>query len=310
MIREKKNKTNPKYPVYIISKGRAKTGQTRKALTKMDVPFYVVVEPQEFEEYAKEIPEEKILTLPFSNLGKGSGPARNWCWEHSISNGAKRHWLMDDNINNFYRLHKNRRIPVNSGIMFRICEDFVDRFENVPISGLNYMGFAPENQKQRPYEKNTRVYSCILIENSCKHKWRGKFNEDTDLSLRVLKDGDCTILFNQFLGDKVWTQAMKGGNTDQLYKTNIDLEEKYWIRDRNPLNTLEKSQMIVDMHPDVCKLVVRYGRVHHVCDYSRFKRNQLVYKKEFKDMKHGINNYGMKLVKIDEEGNPIEEVKL
>jgi hypothetical protein len=36
------------------------------------------------------------------------------------------------------------------------------------------------------------------------------------LSLRALKDGLCTILFNAFLAGKVTTLRMKGGNTDEL----------------------------------------------------------------------------------------------
>jgi hypothetical protein len=40
------------------------------------------------------IDPKKILVLPFSNLGQGGIPARNWVWEHSISIGAKRHWIL------------------------------------------------------------------------------------------------------------------------------------------------------------------------------------------------------------------------
>jgi hypothetical protein len=78
---------NPRYPIYIISKGRWESRQTSKALEKMKVPYRIVVEPQEFDRYAEVIAREKILVLPFSNLGQGSIPARNWVWEHSISEG-------------------------------------------------------------------------------------------------------------------------------------------------------------------------------------------------------------------------------
>ena len=97
---------NPKYPVYIVSKGRAKTGGTRKSLDRMGVPYKIAVEPQDHDDYAAEVGESKLLVLPFSNHGDGPGRARNWCWEHSISQGDKRHWVLDDNIDDFYRLHK------------------------------------------------------------------------------------------------------------------------------------------------------------------------------------------------------------
>ena len=57
----------------------------------------------------------------------GSGPARNACWEDSIERGAKRHWILDDNIQDFYRLHQNFRYRVKSPTYFRIMEDFVER---------------------------------------------------------------------------------------------------------------------------------------------------------------------------------------
>ena len=87
-----------------------------------------------------------------------------------------------------------------------------------------------------PFVVNTRIYSCLLIENSAPYRWRGRYNEDTDLSLRVLKDGLCTIQFNAFLCGKVTTQRMKGGNTKEFYSDE---------------GTLPKSQMIADLHPDV-----------------------------------------------------------
>jgi len=78
---------NPKYPVYIVSKGRWKRRQTSKTLEYMNVPYHIVIEPQEYDNYASVINPKKILVLPFSNLGQGSIPARNCirinyrCWK-------------------------------------------------------------------------------------------------------------------------------------------------------------------------------------------------------------------------------------
>jgi hypothetical protein len=53
--------------------------------------------------------------------------------------------------------------------------------------------------------------------------------------------------------------------------------------------------MLVDMHPDVARMVWRYGRWHHYVDYSPFKKNQLKYKEGI-HISDGVNNYGMKLI--------------
>lgn len=289
--------TNPKYPVYIISKGRSDSMFTSRSLARMRVNHYIAIEPQDYENYEKALDNFKIrdyvtlLVLPFSNHGDGPGRARNWCWDHSISIGAEKHWVLDDNISDFYRLHKNERIRVESGIIFKLAEEFVDRYENVPISGFQYRFFIAPNSKYPPYVKNTRIYSCLLIENTCKHRWRGRYNEDTDICLRVLKDGDCTIQFNAFLQGKAATQTLGGGNTAEFYHAEGTLDKSQWRDGKlNPEGTLKKSQMLVDMHPDVARLVWRYGRWHHHVDYSPFKKNQLRLKSNYKmaNNKHNL----------------------
>jgi hypothetical protein len=50
---------NPCYPIYIISKGRWESRLTSKALEKMQVPYHIVVEPQEYDNYASVIDPKK-----------------------------------------------------------------------------------------------------------------------------------------------------------------------------------------------------------------------------------------------------------
>jgi hypothetical protein len=305
---------NPEHPVYIISKGRHESMFTSRSLARMKVPHYIAIEPQDEERYEEALDIFDIrqyvtlLIAPFSNHGDGPGRARNWCWDHSISIGADSHWVLDDNINDFYRYNNNIRIRVESGVFFKVMEDFVDRYNNVYIAGPQYRFFIAPDQKYPPYVANTRIYSCLLIRNDCKHRWRGRYNEDTDICLRVLKDGDCTIQFNAFLQGKAATQTVKGGNSEEFYHKEVGLDsdgiairkedlkvdssERY-----NTDGTLAKSQILVDMHPDVARLVWRYGRWHHWVDYSPFKKNALQ-RKEGLNIPSGVNNYGMKLVKL------------
>ena len=292
--------TNPKYPVYIISKGRHESMLTSRSLARMKVPHYIAIEPQDEKLYDKTLdnfgirPYVTLLVAPFSNHGDGPGRARNWCWDHSIALGAERHWVLDDNIADFYRLQHNLRIRVESGAIFRASEDFVDRYENVPISGFQYRFFIAPNTKYPPFVKNTRIYSTLLIDNKCKFRWRGRYNEDTDICLRVLKDGDCTIQFNAFLQGKAATQSVKGGNTSEFYHAENTENENFEKSGFNSLGTVNKSQMLVDMHPDVARMVWRFRRWHHHVDYSSFKPNQLILKSGVVIPK-GVNNYGMKL---------------
>ena len=83
---------NPKYPIYIISKGRWDSRLTSKALESMRVPYTIVVEPSEYHDYASVIDPNKIATLPenFSLQGQGSIPVRNWVWHDAVSRGTDR----------------------------------------------------------------------------------------------------------------------------------------------------------------------------------------------------------------------------
>jgi len=74
-----------RYPIYIISKGRAYNPITAKMFLKENIDFTIAVEPQEYDEYCKTIPQKYVRSLPFKNLGLGSYPARNWCWDDSIN---------------------------------------------------------------------------------------------------------------------------------------------------------------------------------------------------------------------------------
>ena len=125
----------PKYPVYVISKGRYDACLTANFLLKDQVDFRIVVEPQEFDKYAKHYDPSIIIKTPFQNLGLGSIPVRNFVWEHSKELGAKRHWIMDDNIRSIHRKYKNTRIRCNANVGLRCCEDFTDRYTNIAISG-------------------------------------------------------------------------------------------------------------------------------------------------------------------------------
>ena len=97
-------------------------------------------------------------------------------------------------------------------------------------------------------------------------------NEDTDLSLRVLKDGDCTLLFRALQMDKHETthaasaKPMKGGNTDNVYGSD-DHRRAF-------------AESLRDQHPDCVSVVWKFNRWHHQVDYSAFSRNAPVLRPE------------------------------
>ena len=284
---------NPRYPIYIVSKGRWERNPTSRELKNMGVPFYMVVEEHEKDKYLNIVDKDQILILPKKYLQDydvywndddercGAGAARNFAWQHSIDNGYDWHWVMDDNLESFERLNNNMKVRCTDGTLFYVCEDYVLRYKNIAQAGLNYAIFCPASDSRPPIKLNTRIYSCLLIRNDVPHRWRGRYNEDTDLSLRLMKDGWCTVQFNQFLCGKRATQTMRGGNSAEFYDGE---------------GTMNKSKMLADMNPDVARLAWKFNRWHHHVDYSRFKNNRLIAKDNI--IYNKDKEYGMRLVEV------------
>ena len=254
-----------RYPVYIISKGRADKTLTANFLMKEKIPFTIAVEPQEYEAYCKTIPKEFVAKLPFSNLGQGSTPARNWCWENSIAGGAKRHFLFDDNIYGFARFNNGERKNCEALPALQALENFTDQYLNIAISGYNYRYFVCR-QLNKSFFVNHHAYSGLLINNKIPFRWRLKYNEDVDLCLQALHTRYwCTISLNVFLINKVSTVTkMAGGNQTELYKNNDDDKKKL------------KTKSLEMIWPQYVKSTYRFDRPHHQVSWGKFFKQPLI----------------------------------
>ena len=268
----------PRYPIYVPSYRRYEYCHTAKFLIEDGTPFHLVVQPQERAEYARRFGEERVITLPHNV--KGLLPTRNWIREHATKAGHERHWQIDDNIRYVYRWYKGVRMYCDSAIALRVTEDFIDRYENVAVAGLNYVMFGVG--KQPPFHLNQRVYSCSLVLNSLPFSWRLRYNDDTDLCLQVLAAGWCTVLMNVFLIQKITTMTVKGGNTDDLYQGD---------------GRLTMARSLERVWPGVVKTDRRFKRPQHVVkdEWRRFD-TPLKFKPglSLDDFK-GVNEYGMRL---------------
>ena len=297
---------NPKYPIYVVSKGRSSLQKclTVKWLNKMEVPHYVVVEPKEVEQYTETMGKLKYTTIipldmaykeRYNTLddlgdtkGKGPGAARNYCMDKSLSEGFEWCWILDDNIDGFHYLNRNIKHKLRTGVCFSVLEDFIGRFNNIGLAGLNYSKFCKECDKTPAYVMNTRIYSILLCNNKLPYRWRGRYNEDTIISLDILSDGYCTIQLNTFLADKLTTQRIDGGNNDMFYSKE---------------GTEPKTDMLVKEYPQYATKVFKFSRIHHHVDYSSFTQ-QLDGKPQENQI---VNDYGMRIVKVPESWDGTEK---
>ncbi len=257
-----------KHPIYIVSKGRHDRCLFARYLLNESIPFKIAVEPQEYDLYNENFSKEYLFKLPFSNLGQGSYPARNACWEDAILRGAEKHFIFDDNIYGFSNFEKglrhNSKTPIARLALYTL-QAFAERYKNLPLAGYNYRYFAGR-WTTKPFFLNSHVYSGMLIQNDIKPRWRLKYNEDVDLSLQILHGRkNCTILLNTFLINKVSTVSkMKGGNQTELYKDN------------DPLKKALKASSIAKVWPQYAKTVMKYGRPHHSVSWNKHFNQPLI----------------------------------
>ncbi len=282
----------PRYPIFIPSKGRPDTRYTMKAFDQINIPYTVVIEPQEFDAYAAVIDPKRLLVLPFRDQGLVA--TRNWIWDYAAQLGIPRYWTFDDNISGFVRRSQNDRCPVADGTIFYAIEEFVDRYENVAVAGCNYRFFVPSHLTFPPIRLNTRVYSNMLIQtDACDSTGKpfrneGFYNDDTDLCLRILKDGWCTILFNAFLANKQGTMKVKGGMTPH-YQGN---------------GRYEMAKELAEKHPDCVTITEKWGRPQHQVNYSAFRKNKLRLKPGVV-IPEGVDDYGMSLKILGGNGESV-----
>lgn len=263
-----KGNTTNKYPIFVISKGRYNVELNKKLiyqapltikyLEKCNIDYKIIVEKQEYQEYCKSINKENIIILPdeYMNKNQGSIPVRNFVHHYNLKNKNHAYWILDDNIRNYIYNDNDERFKITDGLAFRLNENILDNHQNLYLTGHQYKMFIMPKQSITPIISNhTRVYSSILIKtdipviNENNDIWRGKYNEDTDLSLRILKLGLPTLITNNIVADKEKTGG-KGGN-ELIYK-----------EDNNASGEL-KSKSLLEHHSDVVDIVKRYGRTHH-----------------------------------------------
>jgi TET-Associated Glycosyltransferase len=283
----------PEHPIYVPSWSRADHATTPRVLDNLGLDYQLVVEADQLAAYRRHYPPGRLLVLDpayqrdyealgdFAGQQLGPGPVRNFCWDHAKAAGAPWFWTMDDNITAFFRLTANQRVAVTDGAMFAAMEDFSARYTNVAMAGPQYAMFAPSRAKMPPFLVNGRIFSCQLHRTDVPLRYRGRYNDDAILSLDLLKAGWCTVLFYAFLQRKAPTQTVPGGCHEAFYAVE---------------GTLPKSQMLVRAHPDVARIVWRYGRWHHQVDWQRFT-HPLVRDPAWQPP--AVNPYRFRRVKLD-----------
>lgn len=258
------------FPIYIPTRGRAQKQLTADSLIALGIQPHLVVEEAEADAYAEHNPECKIVVWPQRYLDEyektpelnphpTTGAAHNYAWDHSREMGYTHHWIMDDNIRGFLIKHNGRRARMGNPKALHWQEDFIRKWRN--LAGMS-LAMSPFMRGQT-IMLNTRLYCATLYRNDLHEygiRWRRGINDDTIVSLDILKTGYWCTAENRAIGIMKMGTSRKsrlaGGMTDFYAQGGF----------------IKKSAELVRLHPEYCKTVVKFNRVHHSVDFSSFKQ--------------------------------------
>lgn len=257
-----------KFPVYIPTRGRPANQMTAGRLLAIGVEPILVVEDAEHDVYAAANPGCRVVVWPsryFDDYERTpeldphptTGAAHNFAWDHAREEGFSHHWIMDDNIAHFWWRNGGKFKTNPRPEVYRWHEDLVQRYANLAGMALG----LGNTFSAAPFTLNTRLYCATLYRNDLAGygiRWRRGLNDDTIVSLDILKSGYWCTAESHMLGiQKVGTSRaarLPGGMTDFYADGGF----------------IRKAAEAIRCHPDCVKMVNRYGRVHHQLDYSQF----------------------------------------
>jgi hypothetical protein len=205
-------------------------------------------------------------------LTTGPGPARNALHQLAIDMGLKHYWMMDDDIQSFsidaFYFQKNiwTKDIANGGVKerrislidtFDLYQRFLDKFSNVGIAELDKQGLVQNHRKNSQFSVNCKAYSCIRFRtDGPKIPWRSRFNDDVTISLDYEKRGFVNVSSKIMAYQTPDTQRQKGGMTEAFHQEG----------------TLRKVKYLVKQYPETTFAILKFGRIHHFVDYSKFRQ--------------------------------------
>ncbi len=284
-----KPETNqPRFPVFVLTKGRWEKRMTVRLFESLGIPFRLVLEAQEADEYAKVVDPAKFLVVPHRDQGLVT--TQNWVWDRAAEEGHPYFWAIHDDIRSIYRVHRGGQIPVDGTALYAM-EEFVTRYDNVALAGMSFAmrvwpsmpnppvafnGLIPGNHRLVKTDYRDRAGRPFRARDG--HGW-----EDHDLCLRIVKDGGVTVRFNAFVVDTF----------DSINHTSTG--EKVGGIDFGGGYAKRLTDELTASHPDavIGSRSTKWG-VRPTVTYRAWKRNRPRLREDA-IIQDGINDFGMTL---------------
>tara|TARA_R100001443_G_scaffold116699_2_gene138109 strand:+ start:508 stop:1275 length:768 start_codon:yes stop_codon:yes gene_type:complete len=178
-------------PIFIPSKGRAKTSKLIQQINEHNLEHKFFIEPQEYSDYKKIISKKNLINIESKN--KGIAFVRQFILDYAIKNKIYRYWQLDDDITGFYYRVKNKMIKKNILVLEKVEKQFSQ--QDYGVFALEYRQFAWSANKD--IIENSYMDTCINVDaNKAKEKnikYRPlAFKSDRDFGMQFIYHG-CKI---------------------------------------------------------------------------------------------------------------------
>lgn len=242
------------FPILIPSKKRPKS-KLFQLLKDDELEFLVVVEPQDYDDY-KYLGKNLIL-LPEDN--KGLVFSRNFILEKSKELNFNWFWMIDDDVNKFYKTVNKRNISITPKEAFELSEKIILKSDNIAQAAMEYQQFSWSQSKTFNYNSYCDVVVFINTEKTKNIKYRVNvtLKEDRDFTLQCLSRGYRTMRTTHVAFSCPKNGSNEGGLYD-VYKSGVE---------RNSVNEMCKI-----WGKDICQPVTKKdGRYDVKINWKYFK---------------------------------------
>jgi hypothetical protein len=190
-------------PIYICSKGRASKPKTADLLAAASLPFVVVVEPQDYDEYEAFRPEYRYQVMD-TNDG-GYVHVCNYIHAAAIAavavDGAPPwFWMLDDDIDAFYTAGDGKCTKCDAATAIRGAEEYFVENDSIAQASLEFQQYAWSATKSWVLNTACRAAVCTHAPRTRRLHRRPEVDlkADTDFSLQVLASGYHTARITRY----------------------------------------------------------------------------------------------------------------
>lgn len=208
------------YPIYVPSIRRSNS-EFLLQLKNLKMIYYIVLAHDQVEEYSKYHTLNNIIVLPKNVYGISK--IRQFILEHADKQNEKKIWMSDDDLKRFFTWSTGGNKEVSLKYFLQEAEKEISKLENTNQSmvqvGFKYSTFAIPKSS---YTFNTDI-GMIQYLNLERLNKKVKYDidmitlEDTDFSVRLIKNGFQNVKLNHFIFTAPRSGTGKGG-LDNTYQ--------------------------------------------------------------------------------------------